>query len=1109
MSLFSTRFSRWLRLAFRRQAVLGLLILCCCVMTPAWGQQVSEQELLVRKALPIANRPVINDAPELNSEQVKALAQYIKQAEATGGQVRKAAGVTYIGIKPWIVFDSEWTASAVLGRIAYLNDDFRKAGIQFFVVSGGIGDIFPPTSFTAITYPNDEASLLSQYYDPTAINIYFTFGVVLCNENSTDCSIINGLCPGAANLFSGQADRPQPVPNPDVSKRADNYILVSALAPAVEVSRQMGFYFGLLLTSQGGAATNCQDRERTTGSPNTGDSDRGDLIDDTGADPYRLFTSTTRPFNTTTCTYTGTLLHCDASLPVRSYTPPVNNIMSYWDGAGCSKTFSPRQLSRIPLLIPARFSASNQYNLAGGQVGVTSTVSLSLVPDTQPHLAWDYVDGALLYLIERSPTPDFSTIDNFLVANVPVNGNILIDNKPLPPSGQVYYRVRVLSGTQYSNVIAYPCTAPTATVSGSQTITGGQSATYTVALTGTPPWRVQFSGLTYDNVTTSPLRIASPPFPVVQYTYTQTTSGGSVTNSCGTALMSGTVSVTVSGTCPTVSVTLTHSQIGCGQTTASGSIFTSPTGYTAQWRNLTTGTDYPSANTNAAGLTAGDYRIILTGPGGCLGPQQRFTIRDFGPNGSTATLVGRSNNRIIRGQQTSILVLLTGTAPWSVTYAGRGGRQLVARDITFSFPDIEVSPDSTTTYRLVAVSGQCSPTALSGTETVIVVPALTHLEYFVDADPGVGRATSVAVESNQTTTNQSVTVPIALTGGAGIRVLGVRAKDADGYWSPATLHTFVVLGTGSGSTTAITAAEYYVDTDPGVGQATPLAFNSTLGVPNSLSLNVASLTPGTHILAIRTKDGRNRWSMNTMRSFVVIPDTRTVGRVEYFFDNNDPGRGGGQPFTLDVPNSATVTGQALAGTSSLSVGTHTVSVRAQAGGQAWSVTKAASFTITPCVAASATLAGSFTTTTDQPLSFSVSIGGSPPFSLTANGQVQTNILTNTATITLPLTTPGTYTLTAQSLGLAVANGCGMGLTSGQIRVTVQQGSCTVMQTVKAGSWDDPTVWSCGRLPLLTDAVLIRHAVTMPASFVSRARKVSFDAGGRLSWGSNARLLLGL
>ena len=112
-------------------------------------------------------------------------------------------------------------------------------------------------------------------------------------------------------------------------------------------------------------------------------------------------------------------------------------------------------------------------------------------------------------------------------------------------------------------------------------------------------------------------------------------------------------------------------------------------------------------------------------------------------------------------------------------------------------------------------------------------------------------------------------------------------------------------------------------------------------------------------------------------------------------------------------------------------------------------------------------------------------------------------------ITLPLTTPGTYTLTPQSLSLAVANSCGLGLTSGQIRVTVQQGTCSVMQTVKAGSWDDPTVWSCGRLPLLTDAVLIRHAVTVPGTFVAHAQKIGFEVGGKLSWGSAARLLLGL
>ena len=40
-------------------------------------------------------------------------------------------------------------------------------------------------------------------------------------------------------------------------------------------------------------------------------------------------------------------------------------------------------------------------------------------------------------------------------------------------------------------------------------------------------------------------------------------------------------------------------------------------------------------------------------------------------------------------------------------------------------------------------------------------------------------------------------------------------------------------------------------------------------------------------------------------------------------------------------------------------------------------------------------------------------------------------------------------------------------------------SCTAMTTLKAGSWLDPAVWSCNRIPVSTDAVVVAHPVTVP------------------------------
>ena len=45
-------------------------------------------------------------------------------------------------------------------------------------------------------------------------------------------------------------------------------------------------------------------------------------------------------------------------------------------------------------------------------------------------------------------------------------------------------------------------------------------------------------------------------------------------------------------------------------------------------------------------------------------------------------------------------------------------------------------------------------------------------------------------------------------------------------------------------------------------------------------------------------------------------------------------------------------------------------------------------------------------------------------------------------------------------------------------------TCGIMSSVKSGNWNDPTVWSCDRIPMFDDTVIISptHTVTIPATF---------------------------
>lgn len=69
-------------------------------------------------------------------------------------------------------------------------------------------------------------------------------------------------------------------------------------------------------------------------------------------------------------------------------------------------------------------------------------------------------------------------------------------------------------------------------------------------------------------------------------------------------------------------------------------------------------------------------------------------------------------------------------------------------------------------------------------------------------------------------------------------------------------------------------------------------------------------------------------------------------------------------------------------------------------------------------------------------------------------------------------------------------------------------SCTQMTTVRNGSWTDANTWSCNRLPISTDAVLIQHEVTIPYGATGQANHIIYGVGGKLNLSSLSRIKIG-
>ena len=152
----------------------------------------------------------------------------------------------------------------------------------------------------------------------------------------------------------------------------------------------------------------------------------------------------------------------------------------------------------------------------------------------------------------------------------------------------------------------------------------------------------------------------------------------------------------------------------------------------------------------------------------------------------------------------------------------------------------------------------------------------------------------------------------------------------------------------------VTAAEYYIDTDPGEGLGTAItpsdgSFNST-SEDISLSLTTSSLSFGRHYIFIRYKDTNNGWGESKAVALdIANPEGQTdyVIATEYFVDT-DPGKALGTALTaVDGSfNSAEENVTGTINTSTLSSGSHKVYVRAKGSRGGWGVTSTISLEVT-------------------------------------------------------------------------------------------------------------------------------------------------------------------
>jgi hypothetical protein len=220
---------------------------------------------------------------------------------------------------------------------------------------------------------------------------------------------------------------------------------------------------------------------------------------------------------------------------------------------------------------------------------------------------------------------------------------------------------------------------------------------------------------------------------------------------------------------------------------------------------------------------------------------------------------------------------------------------------------------------------------------------LTEAEYFYDTDPGIGNGTNFSVTANDSLIIDTTVPTTSLT--PGFHKLYTRAKNANGVWSLSEWRTVYVQLPNAPDDVILTEAEYFYDTDPGIGNATAFSITPDDSLSFNASQDITSLQSGFHKLFVRAKSSEGKWSLYEWRTFFIdqeiMPDTLDLVAAEYYFDT-EPGLGLGE--VLDVTPGDSIDANFTV-PQSLALGAHTMFLRVQSENGDWSLFEARTFDI--------------------------------------------------------------------------------------------------------------------------------------------------------------------
>src|SRR5690606_7823890 len=150
------------------------------------------------------------------------------------------------------------------------------------------------------------------------------------------------------------------------------------------------------------------------------------------------------------------------------------------------------------------------------------------------------------------------------------------------------------------------------------------------------------------------------------------------------------------------------------------------------------------------------------------------------------------------------------------------------------------------------------------------LPNIVQGEYFVDTDPGFGNGSAISFTPGTDLTAISFSFnPTAFN--TGFHRIYTRFKDANGQWSLTNVRAFYKDSLNQATALPnVVAMEYFIDTDPGFGNGTPVSITPSTDINNLVfDLDMSVISIGNHRIYVRAKDAYGKWSLTNTGSFTI------------------------------------------------------------------------------------------------------------------------------------------------------------------------------------------------------------------------------------------------